>query len=158
MLSDLQNLIQLQQTDREIQRLQDEVAALPRRVAAIEAKLADTKTRVEKARATIKADEANRRKFEIDIQGLQQKISKYRDQSLEVKTNDQYKALMHEITFAEQEIRIVEDKILESMLDVESNEKELQGAQVELKAETAEIEKEKAEARQRTSIDEKQLA
>jgi predicted nucleic acid-binding Zn-ribbon protein len=140
MLPDIQRLIELQQTDREIQRLQDEVAALPRRVAEIEAKLASTKAQVERARATIKADETNRRKLEMDIQSLQQKISKYRDQSLEVKTNDQYKALMHEVTFAEQEIRIIEDKILEGMLDVE------------------EIEKEKAEARRRTAEDEAQLA
>ena len=158
MLPDIQRLIELQQTDREIQRLQDEVAALPRRVAEIEAKLASTKAQVERARATIKADETNRRKLEMDIQSQQQKISKYRDQSLEVKTNDQYKALMHEVSFAEQEIRIIEDKILEGMLDVEENEKKLKAAEAELKAETAEIEKEKADARRRTAEDEAQLA
>jgi len=158
MLPDIQRLIELQQIDREIQRLQDEVAALPRRVAEIESKLADTKAQVEKAKATIKADESNRRKLEIDIQSLQQKITKYRDQSLEVKTNDQYKALMHEVNFAEQDIRIIEDKILEGMLDVEENEKRLKAAEAELKAETAEIEKEKAEARLRTAEDEAQLA
>jgi predicted nucleic acid-binding Zn-ribbon protein len=158
MLPDIHRLIELQQADREIQRLQDEVAALPRRVAEIESKLAVTKAQVERAKATIKADENNRRKLEIDIQSLQQKISKYRDQSLDVKTNEQYKALMHEVGFAEQEIRIIEDKILEGMLDVEDNEKKLRVAEVELKAETAEIEKEKAEARQRTAEDEAQLA
>jgi uncharacterized protein len=158
MLPDIQRLIELQKTDREIQRLQEEVAALPRRVAEIESKLANTKAQVERARATIKADETNRRKLETDIQSLRQKISKYRDQSLEVKTNDQYKALMHEVGFAEQEIRIIEDKILEGMLDVEDNEKRLKTAEVELKEETTEIEKEKGEARRRTSEDEAQLA
>ncbi len=158
MLPDIQRLIELQKTDREIRRQQDEVAALPRRVAEIESKLANTKAQVERARATIKADETNRRKLEIDIQSLRQKISKYRDQSLEVKTNDQYKALMHEVGFAEQEIRIIEDKILEGMLDVEDNEKRLKTAEVELKEETTEIEKEKAEARRRTAEDEAQLA
>lgn len=158
MLPDIQRLIELQQADREIQRLQDEVAALPRRVAEIESKLANTKAQVERAKATIKADENNRRKLELDIQSLQQKISKYRDQSLDVKTNEQYKALMHEVGFAEQEIRIIEDKILEGMLDVDDNEKKLKAAESELKAETAEIEKEKAEARRRTAEDEAQLA
>lgn len=158
MLPDIQRLIELQQTDREIQRLQDEVAALPRRVGEIESKLANTKGQVERSRATIKADETSRRKLEMDIQALQQKISKYRDQSLEVKTNDQYKALMHEVGFAEQEIRIIEDKILEGMLDVDDNEKRLRAAEAELKEETAEIEKEKAEARRRTAEDEAQLA
>src|SRR5256884_3802172 len=105
MLPEVQNLIELQHADREILRLKEEIAALPKRVAAIEQKLAGTKAVLEKAKATIKTDEAARRKYETSIQDLQGKISKYRDQSLEVKTNEQYKALLHEIQFAEQGIR-----------------------------------------------------
>lgn len=158
MLPDVQNLIELQHADREILRLKEEIAALPRRVAAIEERLAGTKAILEKAKAAIKTDEAARRKYETAIQDLQQKISKYRDQSLEVKTNEQYKALLHEIQFAEQDIRANEDKILELMVNAEAREKDVKAAEVELKAEMAEIEKEKAEARERTAEDEKQLA
>lgn len=158
MLSDLKNLMELQVADREIRRLKDEVAALPKRVSAIEAKLADTKAVLEKAKAAVKADEAAKKKYETSIVDLQGKISKYRDQSLDVKTNDQYKALLHEIEFAQQEIRANEDKILELMVNADSREKQVRAAEAELKEETAEIEKEKAEARQRTTEDEKQLA
>lgn len=158
MLPDVQNLIELQQADREIQRLKEEIAALPKRVAAIEERLAGTRAILENAKAAVKADEAARRKYETAIQDLQQKISKYRDQSLDVKTNDQYKALMHEIQFAERDIRTNEDKILELMVNAEAREKEVKAAEAELKAETAEIEKEKAEARKRTAEDEAQLA
>lgn len=157
MLPDIENLLQLQEADREIRRLNEEIAALPKRVAAIEARLADTKAELEKAKAASKADEAARRKYENAIQDLQGKISKYRDQSLEVKTNEQYRALLHEIQFAEQEIRENEDKILELMVNAETREKQVKAAEVELKAETEEIEKEKADARQRTAEDEKQL-
>jgi len=157
MLPEVQNLMDLQQADREILRLQQEIAALPQRVAAIEAKLAGTKATLEKAKAAVKADEGARRKYETAIQDLQGKISKYRDQSLDVKTNEQYKALLHEIQFAEQEIRANEDKILELMVNAEVREKEVKAAEAELKAETAEIEKEKAVARQVTAEDEKQL-
>ena len=158
MLPDVKNLIELQNADREISRLKDEIAALPKRVAAIEQKLAGTKAILEKAKTAVKSDEAARRKYETSIQDLQQRISKYRDQSLEVKTNEQYKALLHEIQFAEQEIRINEDKILELMVNAEARDKEVRAAEAELKAEAAEIEKEKAEARQRTAEDEQQLA
>jgi uncharacterized protein len=157
MLPDVQKLIELQQADREILRLKEEIAALPRRVSAIEAKLVGTKAVLEKVKAAIKTDEASRRKYETAIQDLQQKISKYRDQSLEVKTNEQYKALLHEIQFAEQDIRINEDKILELMVNADSREKDVKAAERELKEETAEIEKEKAEARQKTAEDEEQL-
>jgi predicted nucleic acid-binding Zn-ribbon protein len=158
MLPDVQNLMQLQQSDREVLRLKEEIAALPKRVAAIEEKLAGTKAILENAKTAVKADEAARRKYETTIQDVQQKISKYRDQSLEVKTNDQYKALLHEIQFAEQDIRANEDKILELMVNAEVREKNVKAAELELKAEMAEIEKEKAEARERTAEDEKQLA
>ncbi len=158
MLPDVQNLIALQAADREILRLKEEVAALPKRVAAIEEKLAGTKAVLEKAKAAVKEDEAARRKFESAIQDQQLKISKYRDQSLAVKTNEQYKALLHEIQFAEQDIRASEDKILDLMVNAEVREKQVKVAEAELKAEMAEIEKEKADARQVTAHDEKQLA
>ncbi|HEV2398432.1 MAG TPA: C4-type zinc ribbon domain-containing protein [Candidatus Sulfotelmatobacter sp.] len=157
MLPDIENLLKLQDIDREIKRLQDEVAELPKRVAAIEQKLAGTKAQLEKAQAAVKADEASRRKYETNIKDIREKISKYRDQSLAVKTNEQYKALLHEIQFAEKEIADNEDKILELMVNADTRDKEVKAAQAELKAETAEIEKEKEEARQRTAEDEKLL-
>jgi uncharacterized protein len=157
MLPEIENLLRLQDADKEIRRLQEEIAELPKRVAAIEQKLAGTKAQLEKAQAALKADEATRRKHDTTIADLRGKISKYRDQSLDVKTNDQYKALLHEIQFAEKEIAGTEDKILELMLNADARDKEVKAAQAELKAETAEIEQEKAAARERTAEDEKQL-
>jgi uncharacterized protein len=157
MLPEIENLLHLQEADKEIRRLQDEIAELPKRVAAIEHKLADTKLQLEKAQAAVKADEGARRKFETNITDLRGRISKYRDQSLDVKTNEQYKALLHEIQFTEKEIAATEDKILELMVNADARDKEVKAAQAELKAEAAEIEKEKEEARKRTAEDEKQL-
>jgi len=158
MLPEIDKLLELQAADKEIRRLQVEVAALPKRTAAIEQKLAGTKAHLEKVRVAAKGDEANRKKFEANIKDLQTKISKYRDQSLDVKTNDQYKALLHEIQFAEQEIRLNEDRILEVMVNVDAREKDVKAAEAELKAETAEIEKEKEEARRVTAEDQTNLA
>src|ERR1700690_1056806 len=158
MLPDIENLLKLQVTDKEIRRLQDEIAEFPKRVAVIEQKLAGTKAQLEKSQASVKADEAARRKYDTAINDLRGKISKYRDQSLDVKTNDQYRALLHEIPFAEKEIAGNEDKILELMVNADARDKEVRAAQAELKAETAEIEKEKEEARKLTAEDEKKLA
>jgi predicted nucleic acid-binding Zn-ribbon protein len=158
MTSDLQNLIELQQIDSKIAALRAEVAALPKHVAAIEAKLAGSRAKVEAAVAAGKADETARRKHESDIQDQQQKISKYRDQSLNVKTNDEYRALIHEIQFAEANIAKLEDKILELMVAADTRKETLKKAEAELKADTAENDREKEEARERTAADEKELA
>jgi predicted nucleic acid-binding Zn-ribbon protein len=158
MNSDVQKLIELQQVDSQMAALRAEVAALPKEVAQIEAKLAGSKTAVEKAQNAIKADETTRRKHESDIKDQQEKISKYRDQSLKVKTNQEYKALMSEIEHAEAEIQKSEDKILEIMVAADARKDTLKQAEAALKADTAENEKEKAHARQQTEKDEKQLA
>jgi uncharacterized protein len=158
MTSDLQNLIELQQVDSHIAALRAEVAALPRHVAEIEAKLAGSKAKLEATVAAGKADETARRKHESDIQDQQQKISKYRDQSLHVKTNDEYRALMHEIQFAEAAIAKLEDKILEIMVAADTRKESLKKAEAQLKADTAENDREKEDARQRTAADETELA
>ena len=158
MTSDLKSLIELQQIDSRIAVLRAEVASLPKHVAAIEAKLAGSKARVEAAIAAGKADETARRKHESDIQDQQQKIGKYRDQSLNVKTNHEYKALMDEIRFAEDKIAGLEDKILEIMVAADARKESSKQAEAELKADTAENDREKEEARQRTAADEKTLA
>ncbi len=64
---------------------------------------------------------------------------------------------MHEVEFAEKEISGCEDKILELMISLETQEKALKAAEAALKTEAAEVEKEKAEARTRTAEDQKLL-
>ena len=124
-------------------------------IAAEQQRIASTGAKIATASA---ADEAARRKHESDIQDQQQKISKYRDQSLNVKTNDEYRALMHEIQFAEGNIAKLEDKILEIMVAADVRKEALKKAEVELKADTEENEREKEEVRRRTAADERELA
>ena len=158
MNSDLQKLIDLQEVDARIGLLKAEIAALPKQVAEIEAKLASSRTKLDEAQAAMKADEVARRKHESDIKDQQEKISKYRDQSLKVKTNDEYRALNHEIQFAEAEIRKLEDKILEIMVATDARKEAMKRAEAALKADTTANEKEKDHARAQTAEDEKQLA
>jgi predicted nucleic acid-binding Zn-ribbon protein len=157
MNSDLEKLIDLQQVDARIVVLRTEIAALPKHVQQIETKLAGSKAKVEAAQAAMKADETSKRKHESDIQDQQQKISKYRDQSLNVKTNQEYRALMDEIKFADEKVAASEDKILEIMVAADTRKDTLKKAEAELKADTAENDREKESAHQRTAEDEKEL-
>jgi predicted nucleic acid-binding Zn-ribbon protein len=73
-------------------------------------------------RAAIQANELTRRRLEHEIQSWNDKIVKFRDQSSAVKTNEQYKALLSEISQSEQHIRAIEDKIIEGMEAVEKQQ------------------------------------
>lgn len=158
MRADIANLIELEKTQGEIARLQAEIGSLPKRMAEIEGKLAGAKQKVAVAEEAIKKNEHDRRARESEIKDWNSKIIKLREQSSSVKTNEQYKALLEEIAYAEKEISNCEEKIIIGMEDADGLKKALAAAQAELKADTAEIEEEKEYARSVTAKDEAELA
>lgn len=158
MLQDLALALQLQAHDRKILALETEIATLPKHIAEIEKKLESHTRRLEADRAALAANQRDRKKFENDIQANQQKISKLRDQTLQAKNNEQYRAFQNEITYAEGEIRKGEDGILDLMEKSEPLDKAVKAAELELKKEQQQVESEKKAARDRTATSQKELA
>ena len=154
MLPDLKLVIRLQEIDNRLADLAREIAALPKHIAEIEKKLVSHERKLDADRAALAGNQKERKKCEGDIQVQEQKISKLKDQMLQAKTNDQYRAFQHEIEFCEKEIRKAEDRILELMGESEPLDKNVKAAETALKAEKAEVEKEKQVARERTAADE----
>jgi predicted nucleic acid-binding Zn-ribbon protein len=150
-------VIQLQSLDQNIAALDKEVAALPKHIAAIEKTLDSHVRKLDADRGALVANQKDRKKMEGDIQLHEQKISKLKDQMLQAKTNEQYRAFQHEIEFIEKEIRKAEDRILELMGEAEPLDQNVKKAEVALKEEKNSVEREKTEARERTAIDQKQL-
>ena len=132
-----------------------EIATLPKHIAEIEKKLVSHERKLEADRAALAANQRERKKCEGDIQMQEQKISKLKDQMLQVKTNEQYRAFQTEIEFCQKEIRKAEDRILELMGESEPLDKNVKAAEMALKAEKAEVEAEKEQARERTAQDQK---
>lgn len=150
-------VIQLQSLDQRIAALDKEVAALPKHIAAIEKTLESHIRKLEADRAALLANQKDRKKLEGDIQMHEQKISKLRDQMLQAKTNEQYRAFQHEIEFIEKEIRKSEDRILELMAESEPLDQNVKKAEGALKEEKHVVEGEKSRARERTAADQAQL-
>ena len=157
MVPDLKLAIQLQDLDRHIGRLQHEIASLPKHIAVIEKALESHIRKLEADRAALVANQRERKHLESEIQVQEQKISKFRDQMLQAKTNEQYAAFGHEIEFCETEIHKSEDRILDRMTESEALEQNVKAAEAALNSEKQQVEAEKQAARQRTSEDQKQL-
>ena len=158
MLQDLALALRLQALDRNIASLENEIATLPKHIAEIEKRLDSHTRRLEADRAALSANQRERKKLEGDVQVQEQKISKLKNQTLEAKTNEQYRAFQNEIGYAEGEIRKAEDKILELMEQSERLEKNVKAAEADLKQENQHVESEKTRARERTDLDQKELA
>ena len=158
MLQDLALALRLQALDRKIASLETEIATLPKHTAEIEKRLDGHKRRLEADRSALAANTRDRKKMEGDIQLHQSKMSKLREQMAAAKTNEHYKAFQSEIAFIEGEIRKCEDKIIVLMEQSEPLEKNVKAAEVSLKAEEKDVESAKIKARDRTAIDQKQVA
>jgi uncharacterized protein len=155
MLPDLKLAVRLQEIDHRLGDLAREIAALPKHIAEIEKKLVSHERKLEADRAALAANQKERKQCDGEIQMQQQKISKLKDQMLQAKTNDQYRAFQHEIEFCEKEIRRYEDRILELMTESEPLEKNVKAAEAALKVEKDHVEAEKQQARERTAADER---
>src|SRR6185295_11764332 len=155
MLPDIASAVRLQELDLRLTDLTKEIASLPKHIAEIEKRLESHQRKLEADRAALSANQKDRRKHEGDIQMQEQKISKLKDQMLQAKTNDQYKAFQHEIGFCETEIRRAEDRILDLMAESEALEKNVKTAEGALKVEKAEVEAAKQQARERTEADQR---
>ena len=142
---DLDGLIRLQRAESDLRRVESQLADVPLRRSEIEGQLAQERSRLDAAKESLESSQKARRRLEAELQDLETKRSKYKGQLMEVKTNKEYTAVLHEIETVEREIRSREDQILAEMeraetlsSDVKQEEQVFrqaqEGAQVELRA------------------------
>ena len=132
MNADLERVIALQRLDSTAHDAQRRLADEPERTKALDARLETARQHVASAKARLAENQNARRAIEKDVAVHQGRLSKYREQAMAVKTNQEYHAVQHEIGYAQTEIKTLEDKILEGMLEaddltalVKRSEKEL---------------------------------
>jgi len=124
----LRKLVDLQNLEDRASSLQKEISHIPAEIDSLQKELAASTEQLDAA----KKDEANaekaRRSLEGEVESLRQKVSNYKTQLMSVKTNTEYQAMLHEISFVEKQIGEKEDSILEHMLDAESLAEEVADA------------------------------
>jgi len=133
MNADLKHLIRIQSIDLAIQTIRSRIDKFPGVSKALDEKLRAATTGLEAAREKTKNNQSARKKLEGEVGALEAKISKYREQMMSVKTNEEYKALQKEIEHAQNGIRGVEDEILNLMVEAENAQLEIRTGEVRLK-------------------------
>ena len=134
---DLERVIELQEADRKIADLASQIEAIPSQIKKMEEELNAFLHAHEERKSRLGANQKERRDLEGEIQVIRSKISKHKDQLYEVKTNEQYRTMLHEIEGEEEKIRKIEDLILEKMSEAEDLEKHVHDAAARLEGERA---------------------
>ena len=149
---DLEHLIHLQELDTAAERQRRRIADIPTLQAALDARLAERTAAVENVKARIAACQAARREIEKDLAVVQGRLSKFKNQLMEVKTNKEYQAMQKEMSVAEHEIGEHETHLLERMEEADVLAAELKAAEAALKSEQADI------ARERQALEDERVS
>ena len=143
MNQDLKQLIRLQTIDLAIQELRARIDKFPGTSKALDEKLKSAQAAIDSVKDRAKTNQGSRKKLEGEISSAESKISKYRDQMMSVKTNDEYRALQHEIEHAQNAIRKIEDDILNLMMEAESSQSDVKAAESRLKEDQKKVDQER---------------
>lgn len=148
---ELDRLIRLQQLETTAEDARRRIADYPDRIQALDARLQSARDIVSGVKAQLAAAQEKRRTEEKEVSSVQARLARYKDQLLELKSNREYQAMLHEIETAQTQIRTREDRILEVMMEsdeltagVKTSEAELKSAEKEIAAERAALDKETA--------------
>jgi len=142
---DLKHLIELQSLDLQLGRVRAQLSAYPKRIAEVEARVKAAHDEIARTKDSLLTSLKDRKKYELDVEQWKEKARKYKDQIYEVKTNEAYKALQHEIQMAEAEIAKTEDRLLERMVSGEEYERQVKAAEKNLKEVEAAAQTERAQ-------------
>lgn len=140
---ELQTVIELQEVDRQIGVLTSRIDFIPTQIKRIEDQLNEFLHAYDEHKRQLASNQKGRREFEAEIQTINSKISKHRDQLYEVKSNEAYKTMLHEIQGEEAKIRGIEDRILEKMVEAEQLEQYVKDAAGRLDTERSRVAAEK---------------
>jgi len=141
---DLEKLVRLHHVEAELKRVESELAEIPGLRKQIDDRLAQERRHLDAARAALEASQKARRQNEASVQDLETKRSKYKGQLMEVKTNKEYTAVLHEIEGVERDIKAREDVILEEMEKAEALAQEVKREEADFKGHEADARTEKA--------------
>jgi predicted nucleic acid-binding Zn-ribbon protein len=129
----LQNLLDLQHVDIRLNEVRARLAKFPKKLADSDARVAASKAELDASKAAQLATVKDRKRYELDVDSWKEKVRKYRDQTSQIKTNESYRVLLHEVQMAEEEIAKAEDRLLEQMVASEEYDRRIKASEIALK-------------------------
>jgi predicted nucleic acid-binding Zn-ribbon protein len=156
-VSELETLIQVQDHDTRIARLEAEAARLPRQLEAIQASVAEARKAVETTRARFDATRKELRTRERELDDVSAKRGKSEARLYEVKTNVEYTAVLTEIETIKAQKARTEEEMLALMEQQEGLAGEIREAEARAKAREEQGRGEEAVVREKMAAIEAEL-
>ncbi|MBM4295385.1 MAG: hypothetical protein FJ126_10880 [Deltaproteobacteria bacterium] len=125
MLPELKGLVDLQELDKVIRGIAQEMEKLPEFLETETARLQEMKAEYAAAAQELEDLKSQRRATEGDIAELEESIKKSRQRLMEIKSNIEYRAMLKEIAYKEDQRDKTETRLLEGLELLEAKTKAL---------------------------------
>jgi len=125
MLDVIEKLLILQDRDRKIRRIKSELAHIEPQRQTMKAKATTASAHLENAKTKVRELESQRKELELEVESKKQMISKYANQQLQTRKNEEYRALANEIQTCKEAIFKIEDQEIALMEQGEAAQKEV---------------------------------
>jgi hypothetical protein len=145
MNAELEKLVRLHHAETHLKRIESDLAEVPRLRKEIEDRLERDRDRLDAAKAALAGSQKSRKEHETAVADLKGKLSKFKGQLMEVKTNKEYTAVLHEIEGVERDIRGRDDLTFAEMEKEEVLAQEVKREEAAFKAVAADAAKENAD-------------
>lgn len=116
----IEKLLIVQDRDIALQKIEQELTRIPQERAKIEALIEEEKQNIEAASHSLKEKEVQRNELDTEVKGKEADVARFKNQQLQVKKNDEYRALTHQIEQAEADINSLEEREIELMLEIDT--------------------------------------
>lgn len=107
-----------------VRQIEDQLASLPKEKEATKRSIAGLESQIESGRNRLKELEASGKAIEIEMGQIEAQVVKYKNQQLQVKKNEEYQALIHEIETAQGKVSELEERELEILYELDEARKE----------------------------------
>jgi predicted nucleic acid-binding Zn-ribbon protein len=121
----IEKLLILQDRDRKIRLVKGELTHIEPERQLLKAKAVNTQAALEEARNKVKKTESDRKNLELEVEAKKQLITKYANQQLQTRKNEEYRALNNEIETCKGAIFEIENREIELMEAAEATQKEV---------------------------------
>lgn len=133
MTETLRELLELQELDEQIAKREYRLEMIPREMEDLAEELESKKNQDREIQEQLKKTKVKRQEVESKIEHLEVTLRKYQNQTNDVKTNEGYTALLHEMEGVKGNIREYEEDVLELMESIEDLESQMNNVGLELK-------------------------
>lgn len=139
-----QRLLALQELDRQLSSWEQQRQELAAKAEKSRAQVAASQAKQAELKKSFEIQQRSRGALELDVKSKQEAIKKYTGQLGELKSNEAYTTMTGEIKRAQQEIAVIEEKILGLMENEEAARKKFDEDAKALATRTAEDEADQA--------------